>query len=161
MTTSSRGPVCWRSRRRVATSANLKPRALVGTGVRPYWRLSSAIASYRRGGVRAESSRAAVRCRRWAAAVNGDVRCISLSTHAPGNPEGRQRRGQSRNGCCCPCAARIMRWRGPLAAQSNYHLGILAAKQRSNQSSESQSRSRLPEAAGRSRLTTRRPMLPA
>lgn len=51
-----------------------------------------------------------------------------LPQHAPGNPDRRQRRGQSRNCCCCPCAAQAMRWRGPLPAQSNYHTGILAAK---------------------------------
>jgi len=48
-----------------------------------------------------------------------------------------------------------MRWRGPLPAQSNYQLGILAAKHALNQPGESQSRCRLPEAAVMSRLVAR------
>lgn len=80
--------------------------------------------------------------------------------HVPNNKHPEIQRdgnvdGQGRNCCCCPCATRIMRWRGPLPAQSNYQLGILAAKHALNQPGESQSRCRLPEAAVMSRLVAR------
>jgi hypothetical protein len=54
--------------------------------------------------------------------------CISSNNKHPEIQRDGNVNEQSRNCCCCPCATRIMRWRGLLPAQSNYQLGILAAK---------------------------------